>query len=174
MIVPSPQLGGIVFDTEKSFYFLTIVVVIIMTLLAKNLARAKVGRAFIAVRDNDIAAEVMGVNLFAYKLLAFAICSFFAGIAGSLWAHYITFITPEHFSLMDSIWYLGMVIVGGLGSTLGAILGTVFVKLLDTLVRVVGASIGTLVAVGAAQFLSAAGPIIFGLVIIFFLIFEPR
>ncbi|GAH44795.1 unnamed protein product, partial [marine sediment metagenome] len=85
-------------------------IAILTVFFAKNLARTRVGRAFIAIRDNDLAAEVMGINLFRYKLLAFFIGCFLAGIAGSLLAHWIGFMSAENFTLMDSILYIGMII----------------------------------------------------------------
>ena len=93
------------------------------------MARTRVGRAFIAIRDNDLAAEVMGVNLFYYKMLAFFIGCFLAGIAGSLLAHWTGSISTDNFSFMDSILYVGMIIIGGLGTTLGPILGVILIQL---------------------------------------------
>ncbi len=174
MVVPPASLGGIVFKSQESMYFLVMGVAVAMTFFAKNLVRTRTGRAFVAIRDNDIAAEAMGINLFTYKLLAFFICSFYAGVAGSLWAHWMRAINPDHFTLMDSIWYVGMVIVGGMGSTLGAILGTTFLRLLSELVMTVSPQIGRLFPFLAANILAALGPMLFGLVIILFLIFEPR
>ena len=90
-----------------------------MTFFAKNITRSGIGRAFIAIRDNDLAAEVMGVNLFTYKLLSFFVCSLFAGMAGALWAYWMRSINTDHFTLMESVWYMGMIITGGMGSTPG-------------------------------------------------------
>ncbi|MDP3047281.1 MAG: branched-chain amino acid ABC transporter permease, partial [Chloroflexota bacterium] len=134
IVVSSASIGDVVLKSQESMYYLVMVVAVLMTWMAKNLARTHTGRAFVAIRDNDIAAESMGINLFAYKLLAFFICSFYAGIAGSLWAHWMRAINPDHFTLMDSIWYVGMVIVGGMGSTAGAVFGTVSLRLLRELV----------------------------------------
>ena len=117
--VPAPRIGSFVFDTEKSYYFITLVLVILTVGFARNLVRTKWGRAFVAIRDRDLAAEIIGINLFRYKLAAFALSSFFAGIAGSLWVGFIKVVTPEHFPFSLSIQYLAMVIVGGLGSVLG-------------------------------------------------------
>ncbi|MCK9911045.1 branched-chain amino acid ABC transporter permease, partial [Microbacteriaceae bacterium K1510] len=95
-----------------------------------NLFRSRTGRAFVAVRDRDLAAEVMGINLFRYKVLAFAISSFFIGIAGALMGHYTLVISPEHFDIGVSIEYLAMILIGGLGSVVGSIFGAVFFTLL--------------------------------------------
>jgi len=172
--VPFASIGGLVFDTSLKMYYLIMVMTVIMGLFALNITRTRVGRAFIAVRDNDLAAEVMGVNLFYYKLLAFFIGCFFAGVAGCLQAHYLNFIGFEQFRLHESVWYLGMIIIGGMGSPLGAVLGTVSVTLLDV------------ASDNLAPFLSATFPflpmnlvlpvrmILFAIVIMVFLIYEPR
>jgi len=176
MSVPYASIGGFVFDTDTKMYYLIIVLVLIAGLATLNLTRTRAGRAFTAVRDNDLAAEVMGINLFYYKLLAFFIGCFYAGIAGSLWAHCYSFsIQPLQFTLKESVWFLGMIIVGGIGSALGAVLGTVSIRLLD---KVFAPYISPLLAV-AFPFLRsnvtyAAGAILFALVIISFLIKEPR
>ncbi len=174
LVVPAPKLGQMAFTSPQSMFYIIIPIAVLMTFFAKNLVRTGVGRAFIAIRDNDLAAEVQGVNVFRYKLLAFFICSVYAGVAGCLWAHWMRAINPDHFMLMDSIWYVGMMIVGGMGSTAGAVFGVAFLRILDELTKVgVMWLSGIFVAWGA--FLQAAlGPIVYGLVIILFIIFEPR
>ena len=174
LVVPAPKLGQMAFTSPQSMFYVIIPIAVLMTFFAKNLVRTGVGRAFIAIRDNDLAAEVQGVNVFRYKLLAFFICSVYAGVAGSLWAHWMRAINPDHFTLMDSIWYVGMMIVGGMGSTAGAVFGVAFLRILDELTKVgVMWLSGIFVAWGA--FLQAAlGPIVYGLVIMLFIIFEPR
>ena len=172
--VPYASIGGFTFKSESSNFYLIMTVAIITTFFAKNLARTRVGRAFVAIRDNDLAAEVMGINLFFYKLLAFFIGCFFAGIAGSLYAHYIGSITVEHFTIMGSILYIGMVIIGGLGTTLGPILGVVFIKLVDQgLLLMVLPARAAFPGIEPSQ-IAAFAPLIFGLIIILFLVFEPR
>ena len=174
LYAPPPELGGVRFDTPQKFYFITLVFTIIAILIAKNLVRTRVGRAFIAIRDNDLAAEVMGINLFAYKLLAFFICSFYAGVAGSLFSHYLGFVHPEQYTIADSIWFIGMIIVGGMGSTAGAVFGTVFLRVLEEIVSILGPQIGTALPLLGGQLAAALGLIVEALVIILFLIFEPR
>jgi len=131
--VPPPRIGSFLINTEKRFYFLTLFVVILAVIYARNLVRSRVGRAFVAIRDRDLAAEIIGINLFRYKLTAFAISSFYAGIAGALWVGFIRIVTPEHFPFHLSVQYLAMVIVGGLGSVLGSIFGAVFMTLIPEL-----------------------------------------
>lgn len=170
--VPSPELFGFRFDTERKFYFITLFFVVVGTLYARNLIRTRVGRAFIAIRDRDLAAELMGINLFRYKLTSFAISSFYAGVAGSLWVSFMNIVTPEHFPLSLSIEYLAMVIVGGLGSVLGSIYGAIFMVLVPEILR-----FGTDFIKDIPAFQHIFAPlreVVFGALIVFFLIFEPR
>lgn len=171
MPVPKPQLGSFVFNSKESYYYLVLVVTCIATYGAVNIARTRAGRAFVAIRDNDLAAEVMGINLWSYKLQAFFIGCLYAGAAGSLLVHYFGFASIDQFPFIDSVWYLGMLIVGGMGSISGAILGAVSLKLLDEFVTAVGPALSAVVAAQAAASLALVSR---GLIIILFLIFEPR
>jgi branched-chain amino acid transport system permease protein len=171
MSVPRVAIGSFIFKSKSSYFYLVMIIACLATFAAINIVRTRAGRAFIAIRDNELAAEVMGVNLWAYKLLAFFIGCVFAGVAGSLVVHYYAFASPTQFPFMDSVWYLGMLIVGGMGSTTGAILGTVSLKILDELVTIVGPILS---AVVAAQAAASLGLIMRGLILILFLIFEPR
>jgi branched-chain amino acid transport system permease protein len=169
--VPKPKIGSIVLKSKSSYFYLVMAFACLATFLAKNIVRTRAGRAFVAIRDNALAAEVMGINLWAYKLQAFFIGCVFAGVAGALLVHYYAFVCVDQFPFMDSVWYLGMLIVGGMGSTMGAIFGAVSLKLLDELVTIVGPILSAVVAPQAAASLAL---IMRGLVIILFLIFEPR
>jgi branched-chain amino acid transport system permease protein len=171
LAVPRPEIGGFVFKSKSSYFYMVMIFACLATYLAKNIIRTRAGRAFIAIRDNELAAEVMGVNLWIYKLQAFFIGCVFAGVAGSLLVHYVAFATTDQFPFMNSVWYLGMLIVGGMGSTAGAIFGAVSLKLLDELVTIAGPILAAAVSPQAASSLSL---IMRGLVIILFLIFEPR
>jgi branched-chain amino acid transport system permease protein len=104
--VPDFYIFGLALDSDLEKYYLIIVFVILMTFIAKSVQRTRIGRAFVAIRDNDLAAEVMGINIVLYKFIGFFVCSFFAGIAGSLWAIYVGHLHPDQFTLMDSIWYI--------------------------------------------------------------------
>ena len=168
--VPKPTIGGIVLSSKANYFYLVMVVTCLATLLAKNIVRTRAGRAFIAIRDNDLAAEVMGISLWSYKLQAFFIGCVYAGVAGSLLIHYFSFASTDQFPFMDSVWYLGMLIVGGMGSTTGAIFGAIALKLLDELVTMVGPILSAAVAPQAAASLAL---ISHGLIIIIFLIYEP-
>jgi branched-chain amino acid transport system permease protein len=171
MAVPRVAIGSFVFKSKSSYFYLVMIIACLATFVAVNITRTRAGRAFIAIRDNELAAEVMGVNLWTYKLLAFFIGCIFAGVAGSLLVHYYAFASPTQFPFMDSVWFLGMLIVGGMGSTTGAIFGAVSLKLLDELVTIVGPILS---AVVAAQAAASLGLIMRGLILILFLIFEPR
>ena len=172
MMIDPPSIFGFSFDTDLKYFYLTASVAILATLYAKNIVRTRPGRAFISIRDRYISAEVMGVNLFKYKLMAFGISSFLAGIAGCLWAHYVTIITPEHFTIGVSIEYLAMIIIGGLGHVIGAIFGAIFMVLLPEVLRFISEMM-------AGQFpmivniFAALKEGIFGAIIIGFLVYEP-
>jgi len=174
LTVPYASIGGLIFNTQGKQFYLIIVIVIICVFLAKNIARTRLGRAFIAVRDNDLAAEVMGINLFYYKMLAFFIGCFWAGIAGSLLAHWTGSISTDNFSFMNSILYIGMIIIGGLGTTLGPILGVILIQLLDVGVTKMTPALQIALPNMPSGFATGIAPMLFGLVIILFLIFEPR
>ncbi len=174
MRVPAASIGGLQMRSESSQFYLIMIVTAICILFAKNLARGRVGRAFIAVRDNDLAAEVMGINLTYYKLLAFFIGCFLAGIAGALFAHWTGFLNAENFTLTDSILYIGMVIIGGLGTTLGPILGVVLIRLLQQGIMYISPVLEGAFPAIPAGFTSGIAPMVFGLVIILFLVLEPR
>jgi branched-chain amino acid transport system permease protein len=173
IVVPIATIGGITFRTQSSQFFLILIIVILVTFLAKNIARTRTGRAFVAIRDNDLAAEVMGINLFRYKLLAFFVGCFLAGIAGSLLAHWIGKVSPEHFSMTDSILYVGMIIIGGLGNTIGPIFGVITIRMLQQGITFLSPVLENAFALPAG-FTTGIGPMVFGLVIILFLIIEPR
>jgi branched-chain amino acid transport system permease protein len=171
---PAPSIGGFAFDTDERMYYLIVTVMVIMTYGARNLLRTKVGRAFVAIRDNDLAGEVMGINLYYYKLLAFFISCFYAGIAGSLWAHLITVVNAEQFTLLHALEFVGMLIIGGMGSIPGVFFGVLFIKILNELVLFTSPVLaGAFPWLGASP-AAALGLIAFGLAVGVFLIFEPR
>ncbi len=173
--VPYASIGGLVFRSESSQFYLITIIAVLCVFFAKNIARTKVGRAFIAIRDNDLAAEVMGVNLLYYKLLAFFIGCFFAGIAGALLAHWIGFLNAEQFSFTESILYVGMIIIGGLGTSIGPIFGVIFIRILQQLLTVnLVPFLESTFTMLPAGFATGVTPMLFGLVIVLFLILEPR
>jgi branched-chain amino acid transport system permease protein len=116
----------------------------------------------------------MGINLYKYKLLAFFLGCLYAGVAGGLWAVYTSVISPDDFTLMSSVWMMGMIIVGGLGSTLGPIYGAIFIKALREICIVVGPILTDAIPQIGAQISAALVEMVFGLALIVFLIYEPR
>ena len=120
------KYGPWVIDTELKTYYMMIILVLLCTILMANILRSRVGRAWVAIRDNDISAEVMGINVFKYKLLAFFVAGFLGGIAGSYWISTLAAISPEHFPWFLSLWLVGVILIGGVGSIHGAIFGSIF------------------------------------------------
>jgi branched-chain amino acid transport system permease protein len=167
---------GYAFDTPASKYLLTLAIVAVMALLAKNLMRSDTGRTFMAVRDMDVAAEVIGIRMMRTKLLAFAISSFYCGVAGALYAFtYLGTVEPEAFNLDLSFRILFMVIIGGVGSILGSFLGAVFITLLPIFLNSMARPIEELLGITLPSgLMSNLEVIVFGALIIFFLIVEPN
>ncbi len=172
MYVDPGVLGPFHFDDRIHLYYLTLVLAVAATGATKNIVRARSGRAFVAIRDRYLAAEVIGVNLFKYRLLSFAVSSFFAGIAGALLAQYLEVITHESFTIIQSIDYLAMCIIGGLGHLLGGIFGVGFWFILERILEVVTTTLNSAYPDHVTWFVSIR-EIVFGLVIVLFLIFEP-
>jgi len=169
--MPPAKFFGVPLDTSFRLYWVIVPITLLLLLGAANLFRTRIGRAFIAIRDRDISAEVLGIPLLRYKLLSFGLSSFYAGVAGGLWAYFFRVVTPESFPLLMSIFFLAAIIVGGMGSILGGILGAAFMTMVPELLKLVvdllpGGSELTV-------FLSPVRTIVFGLLIIGFLVFEP-
>lgn len=172
MYVDPGTLGPWQFNNYIDLYYLTLVLAVAATLVTKNIIRSKSGRAFVAIRDRYLAAEVIGVHVFKYRLLSFAVSSFFAGIAGALLAQYLEVITHESFTILQSVDYLAMCIIGGLGHILGAIFGVGFWFILERILEVVTTTLNSTFPDHITWFVSIR-EIVFGLVIVLFLIFEP-
>jgi branched-chain amino acid transport system permease protein len=174
--VPRPTLFGTQLKSQAQLYLFLMFFVVVAIVGTSNLIRSRIGRAFVAIRDQDIAAEIIGINIFRYKLWAFAISSFYAGVTGVLYTYYLGIANYEQFQLNVSIDYLAMIIIGGLGSILGSILGAIFVTLLPILTRWFLEDYGWMLF--AQQDLQNAIPnlrlILFGVLIIFFLVVEPE
>jgi branched-chain amino acid transport system permease protein len=169
---PELVIFGFPFHSAERRYLLTLVIVVGMALIAKNLVRGRIGRAWMAVRDMDIAAEIIGIRLLRTKLLAFAVSSFYCGVAGALWGFvHLGAWEPLTFDVNRSFQVLFMVIIGGVGSILGSFLGAAFIFVLPILINQVPAALGAPISTSLASNLEA---MIFGVLIIFFLIAEPR
>jgi branched-chain amino acid transport system permease protein len=174
--VPPPSVFGTTLGSTWQIYLFLMFFVVLAIVGAQNLIRSRIGRAFIAIRDQDIAAEIIGIDIFRYKLLAFAISSFYAGVTGVLYTYYLGIANYEQFQLDVSISFLAMVIIGGLGSTLGPIFGAVFVTLLPIVTRRALEFFGGFFVARAdlANYVPSLRLAIFGLLIIFFLVVEPE
>ena len=161
---------------KRSIYLFLLFFVVLAIVATLNLVRSRIGRAFIAIRDQDIAAEIIGIDIFRYKLYAFAISSFYAGVAGVLESYYLGIANYEQFQIDVSIDYLAMVIIGGLGSVLGSVFGAIFVTLLPIATRWFLNSFGGIIF-SHADLLNVVPNlrlVIFGGLIIFFLVVEPE
>jgi len=171
------SFGGENFTLNQGYFWLIWGVVIIAALLSKNLVRTRPGRAMQAVRDRDVAAEIIGVQLGRYKVGAFAVSSGLAAAGGALFGSYQQFVSPDEWSLFLSIQYIAIIIVGGIGTIFGAIVGAVFLGGMPGLIDRYSESI-PFVATSATDdgFISvfSLNQAIFGLLIVLFLIFEPR
>jgi len=169
---PDPVMFGYEFDTPVKRYLLTLAIVVVMAVIAKNIVRGRVGKAWMAVRDMDIAAEIIGIRLLPTKLLAFAVSSFYCGVAGAMWAFlHLGSWEPLTFDINRSFQILFMIIIGGLGSILGCFLGAAFISIVPILISLIPAALGVPISVATASHLES---MIFGGLIIFFLIAEPN
>ena len=188
--VDKPVLFGVSFADDAAFYFLCLAALIVGLGLTANVLRSPTGRAWVAIRDSEIAAQSMGVNLPLYKTMAFAYSAGLMGVAGALFAHKIGFLAPDIFSVLLSIQFLLMVVVGGLGSLHGAVFGAVFVAMVPVVISqardavpawasALAAPLGKPAAAGVFQavdrFVKQPGlePGVFGLILVLFILFEP-
>jgi branched-chain amino acid transport system permease protein len=174
--VPRPTFFGNPLKTQRELFYFLLFFAVLAIVGTLNLVRSRVGRAFVAIRDQDIAAEIIGIDIFRYKLIAFAISSFYAGVTGVLYTYYLGIANYENFQITTSIDYLAMIIIGGLGSVLGSILGAIFVTLLPIAIRLFMEDFGTLLFSQAElnNIIPAVRLTAFGLLIIVFLVLEPE
>jgi len=168
LIVNPPAILGWELESTNEFYFLCLVVTVLATLAIANLMRSSTGRAFVAIRDSEISAQSMGIQLARYKTMSFALSAALAGIGGALYAHKIQFLSPEQFSIIQSIDLLLMVVIGGLGSIHGAFLGAIFLIVMPQLIALGKDFLPA--AIGQAAGLQGT---VYGLVLIAFVLFEP-
>lgn len=174
--VPRPTLWGYEFRTQGQLYFFLLFFAALAIVATLNLVRSRIGRAFVAIRDQDIAAEIIGINIYRYKLLSFAISSFYAGVCGVLYTYYLGIANYEQFQIVVSIDYLAMIIIGGLGSVLGSILGAVFIIMLPIVLRLAMEPLaGLFFSPGEmSSVIASTRLVLFGALIIFFLVVEPE
>lgn len=167
-------------SSDRGLYFLIVSITFLLTMAARNLMKTKIGRAFIAIRDSDIAAETMGVNLTYYKTLAFAVSAFYTGIAGGLMAFLLGFINPSSFNFILSIYFLAFVIVGGVGTIFGSIMGGIVMTWLILMLDKVQdlPYLGELLVTVSERWMTVTGihnvaSIFLGLIIVLIIVFEP-
>ncbi len=166
--VKYPNIFGFELDSDLSFYFACLVIAILIFLSILNLLRSPTGRAFVAIRDSEVSAQSMGIHLAYYKTISFAVSAGIAGIAGALYAHKLKFISPDQFGILQSIELLLLVVVGGLGSVHGAVLGAVFLICMPQLIAIAKDVLPP--AIGQAAGLQG---FVYGLVLVLFVLFEP-
>ena len=175
-LMPEASVFGMPIAYERRdlfFYCFLLLCAAGALLFVRNLLRSRIGRAFVAVRDNDIVAEMLGVNIFAYKLMAFGVSAFYAGFTGAIFAYYAESILPEHFNIFVSINYVFMVVIGGIGRLWGPVLGAVIVILIPEGLRLLTASVGQILP-AYVIYTEQTKLIIFGLIVTVLLIAEPR
>lgn len=165
---------GFPLNNETRIYYLILVLVIVLTIFTVNVIRSRVGRAFIAIRERDLTAQVLGVEIVHYKLAAFALGSFYAGIAGALLAYFNQFVSPDQFGLLLSVFFLSAVIVGGMGSVTGAVLGAIFMTFVPELLRETVQFFSATFSLNMATIVVPLRETVFGLLMVTFLILEPR
>jgi branched-chain amino acid transport system permease protein len=176
------KIGPWVIQSDLEVYYLMAALVVSCIFLMANLIRSKIGRAWIAIRDNDIAAEALGINTIYYKLLAFFVAGFFAGIAGAFWVTSLAAVSPEHFQFGWSLWLVGVILIGGVGSIHGTIFGAMFMTLIpEVLKELIFILTQNPFIVNLMPFLPHllekflfVKEAAFGLAIVLFLIFEPN
>ena len=169
LAIPAPTLAGLNLGGNLSLFYITAVCLLLLIWLADNLLRSKIGRAFLAIQQNERAASAMSIAVFPHKLLAFSISSFFAGVAGALFAYSTTTITPTFFNLTLSIEFLAVIIIGGIGSISGSMVGALVIVSLNEIL-----TFFTGYFMDAGMTLMPLHEFILGLVIVIFMIFEPE
>jgi branched-chain amino acid transport system permease protein len=167
------KMGPWIIDSDLKIYFMMLILVIVCVMIIANLMRSRVGRAWVAIRDNDISAEVMGINVFKYKLLAFFVAGFMGGIAGAFWISNLAAISPEHFPWFWSLWLVGVILIGGVGSLHGAIFGSIFMVVVMELLQLAVIPLADTYPKLLMDFLFIKEAA-FGLAICAFMIFEPN
>ncbi len=179
--VPIPTLGPLSFASENAFYYIAVIGAVLLMLAARNIMRTRVGRAFISVRDNDLAAELLGINVFTYKLQAFFLSALYAGVAGVLLAFHDNSLSLDKFTLALSIEFLAMLVIGGAGFPLGPLFGVAFVTILTQdiiparILPWLGTTLpGLLPFIDPVNINAALSPLLFGLILAVFLIANPR
>lgn len=171
--LPPTTIGPLQLTSEQAFYPVLLLFLLAGMLFALNLTRSRTGRALIAIRDNDLAAEVMGISMSRYKLIAFFIGCFYAGIAGALLGHWSGSLIPDLFNLMSGMWFLAYILIGGMGSNLGPFLGVPLMVLVAQWLRRLVTDLA-MIYPALINVIMPAHDLIYGVLIVIFLIWEPR
>ncbi len=171
--LPTPYVFGISLEKNRAYFLLLFLLTAFLMWGAKNIIRSKIGRAFIAVRDNDVSAEIIGIPIFPYKLLSFSISAFYAGIAGALFAGLLRTAIPEGYTFLHSIIFLAMVLVGGLGKLVGTVFGVIFITLVPVILDLIVSYIANVYDPNFTILLGPLKELVFGGLIILFIILEP-
>ncbi|MGQ3003558.1 MAG: branched-chain amino acid ABC transporter permease [Hydrogenophaga sp.] len=174
LVMKIPTIAGFALDSNRTFYFVVLAVVLLALWITRNLFRTRIGRAFVAIRERDFTAEVFGIPLATYKALAFMIGAFFAGVAGALLAGFMRVVTPDQFSLTESVFYLAAVVVGGVGSIAGSVVGAVFMTLMPEALMAILERAQSLLGFKAVTVIGPMKEIVFGAMIVGFLVLEPH
>ncbi|MBW2364173.1 MAG: branched-chain amino acid ABC transporter permease [Deltaproteobacteria bacterium] len=172
--LPTPFIFGISLKAHTDFFVFLFIIAIIMMWGAKNITRSKIGRAFIAIRDNDVSAEIIGISIFRYKILVFSISAFYAGVAGAIFASMMRAAIPEDYLLLHSILFLAMVLIGGLGRLVGTVFGVIFITLIPILLDLIVSFLARVYDPNITMLLGPMKEFVFGGLIILFIIFEPE
>lgn len=172
--VPPATLFGYRLVSDVSLYYLCLVISVIMIYGAFGIVRSRFGRAFVAVRDDDIAAGIMGVNVVATKALAFLVGAFYAGVGGALWAYLLRFVAVDQFTLFNSVFFIAMIIVGGMGSVVGALIGVLVIRAVQELITTLGPEVAANLPFIGGDIVFASMNVFLGGIIALFLIVEPK
>ena len=172
--LPTPHVFGISLEKNQAYFILLFILAVFLIWGAKNITRSKIGRAFIAIRDNDVSAEIIGIPIFPYKLLAFSISAFYAGVAGALFAGFLRTAIPEDYVFLHSIIFLAMVLVGGLGRLVGTVFGVIFITLVPVLLDLIVSYIANVYDPNFTILLGPLKEFVFGGLIVIFIIVEPE
>lgn len=163
--IPKPRLFGLDFSDNSNFLILTVIIALVSYLIIKLITTSPFGKVLESIRDNELAVQILGKNTFKMKMYAMAMSAFFAGVAGSLYAHYITYIDPSSFTIMELIPVLSIIIIGGLGSLEGTIIAAVILTLLPEPLRFIGFP---------SSIVGPARQIIYVLFLLLILIYKPK
>jgi len=172
--VPPATLFGYRIASDTSLYYLCLICTVIMVCGAFGIVRSRFGRAFVAVRDDDVAAGIMGINVVATKATAFLVGAFYAGVGGALWAYMLRFVAVDQFTLFNSVFFIAMIIVGGMGSVVGALIGVFVIRAIQELITTLGPELAASLPFLGGDIVFASMNVFLGGTIALFLIIEPK